>query len=387
MTALTVRHVTPAFRAYSGENALDLLSKELDRPHPHRVMLVCGASMSAHDEALRRVESAIGDRLVARFSEVREHSPLPSVEKAREVLLDSGATAVVALGGGSAVVTARAAVILAGENGDIRDLCTRRAVDGRMISPRLSAPKVPMWVVPSTPTTAYAKAGAAVRDPATGERMALYDPKARVAGVVFDPVVAATAPARLIRSSALNAFAMAVDGMQSTGGNPMAEALLGHALTVLKTWLARIGDQADDETAIQLMFGSLLAGQGSDHAGTGLAQALSHAVGPRSTVGNGIVEALLLPYTMRFNLGVTDEALTRIARLLGAAGANTPADAIAAVEEVLTAARIPLRLRDVGVERADLADIVDHALHDWAITAVPRPVDRDGLHGILDQAW
>ncbi|MFD9663270.1 iron-containing alcohol dehydrogenase family protein [Rhodococcus sp. NPDC059968] len=387
MTVLAVRHTTPAFRTYSGENALDLLSKELDRPGPHRVMLVCGASMLAHDEALRRVESAIGERLVARFSEVREHSPVPSVEKARDVLIDSGATAVVALGGGSAVVTARAAVILAGENGDARDLCTRRADDGRMISPRLSAPKVPMWVVPSTPTTAYAKAGAAVRDPATGERLALFDPKARAAGVVFDPAVAMTAPAPLIRSSSLNALAMAVDGMQSTGGNPLAEALLGHALTVLTTWLGRLGDRPDAEAAVQLMFGALLAGQGSDLAGTGLAQALSHAVGPRSTVGNGVVEALLLPHTMRFNLGVTDEALTRIARLLGARGAVSPADAITAIEEVLTSTQIPLRLRDVGIEQSDLPEIVEHTLHDWALTAVPRPADRDGLRSILDQAW
>ncbi len=90
---------------------------------------------------------------------------------------------------------------------------------------------------------------------------------------------------------------------------------------------------------------------------------------------------------MRFNLGVTDEALTRIARLLGERGADSPADAVTAIEEVLTSARIPLRLRDVGIEQADLPDIVEHTLHDWAVTAVPRPADRDGLRSILDQAW
>jgi alcohol dehydrogenase class IV len=57
-------------------------------------------------------------------------------------------------------------------------------------------------VVPSSPTTAYAKAGAAVRDPETGERLALYDPKARAQGVVLDPVMALTAPARLSWSAA-----------------------------------------------------------------------------------------------------------------------------------------------------------------------------------------
>ena len=67
----------------------------------------------------------------------------------------------VAVGGGSSVVTARAATILLGEGRDVRELCTRREADGRLVSPKLAAPKLPQWVVPSSPTTAYAKAGAA----------------------------------------------------------------------------------------------------------------------------------------------------------------------------------------------------------------------------------
>ena len=61
----------------------------------------------------------------------------------------------------------------------MRDLCTTRGPDGRLSSPKLLAPKIPNWVVPSTPITAYAKAGTAVRDPDTDERLALFDPKTR----------------------------------------------------------------------------------------------------------------------------------------------------------------------------------------------------------------
>ena len=48
------------------------------------------------------------------------------------------------------------------------------------------------------------------------------------------------------------------------------------------------------------MLAALLCGQGSDYVGGGLAQALSYAAGPRSSVANGVVEALLVPHTMRF---------------------------------------------------------------------------------------
>ncbi|WP_435111673.1 iron-containing alcohol dehydrogenase family protein [Nocardiopsis synnemataformans] len=387
MSALSVRHTTPALRTYAGEDALGSLSRELARTGVQRVMLVYGASIRDHASVLERVESALGDRVVARFEEAREHSPLPSVERARETLLGAEADAVIPVGGGSAVVTARAATILAAEGGDARDLCTRRGEDGRLVSPRLSAAKAAQWVVASTPTTAYAKAGAAVRDPRSGERLALFDPKARARGVVFDPAVAATAPPRLVRSSSLNAFAMAVDGLQSATDDPLAEALLRHALTMVREWIGRVGEETDGDVAVRLMFASLLAGQGSDHVGAGLAQALSHVVGPRSTVGNGVIEALLLPHTMRFNLGTTDEALRSIAAVLVGRDDASATAAIDAVEELLDGTGVPTRLRDAGVDRAAIPEIAAHALDDWAVTTVPRRADRDELERLLDSAW
>ena len=297
----------------------------------------------------------------------------------------------IAVGGGSAIVTARAATILLAEKRDVRALCTRREPDGRLVSPRLRAPKLPLWIVPTTPTTAYAKAGSAVRDPATGERLALYDPKTRAQGVVLDPGVALTAPASLALSSGLNAFAMAVEGLQADEDDPLAEALLTHALRMLAEWLPRLQAEPDDaEPRLRLMLAALLCGQGSDFVGGGLAQALSHAAGPRSSTANGVVEALLLPYTMRFNAPVTGARMARIADALqdpAGPGERTPDGAIAAVERVLAEVKVPARLRDVGVVGESLSEIVDHTLDDWAVTRIPRAAGRDELTELVHAAW
>lgn len=347
--------------------------------------------MRSHTDAVHRVESAVGERLVGCFDGAREHSPLPVVEAGRRLLEEVRADAVVAVGGGSAIVTARASTILLAERADVRDLCTRRQADGRLVSPRLEAAKLPLWVVPSTPTTAYAKAGSAVRDVRTGERLALYDPKSRAQGVFLDPVVAATAPAGLALASGLNAFAMAVDGIQSDVDDPLAEGSLRQALRMLAVWLPRlVAGPEDVETRLRLMLAALLCGQGSDHVGSGLAQALSHAAGPRSSASNGIVEALLLPHTMRFNAPVTGSSLVEIADALDTVRdgrAPSPERACAAVEHLLAGLRVPVRLRDVGLAHATLSEIVDHTLDDWAVTRVPRPAGRDELLGILDRAW
>lgn len=387
-----LRHNTPAFRTFAGDDALAALPRELARLDRHRALLVCDHALTNHPKAFGRVEAALGERLAGVFDGVQPHSPVPSVQAARAALDDSGADAVVAMGGGSAVVTARAAAILHAEKRDVRELCTRRANDGRLVSPKLQAPKLPIWVVPSTPITAYAKAGSAVRDPQTGERLALFDPKTRAQGIILDPVVALTAPEDLARGAALNAFAMAVESLQSSVDDPLADALLVHALRLLVEWLPRLHGAPDDpEPRLRLMLAALLSGQGSDYAAGGLAQALSHAAGPRSSVGNGVIEALLLPHTLRFTEPAGDGQLVLAAEVLdrtapAAAGSVTERTA-AAVGRTLGELGIPARLRDAGVERDALCEVADHAMDDWALSRVPRPPAREELIDLLRGAW
>jgi alcohol dehydrogenase class IV len=385
------QHVTPSFRTFCGEDALAALPRELDRLGASRAVIMCAPWVRDHPHVLATIEKALGTRLAGCFDGVEEHSPVPVVEEARRSLEHARADAVVAVGGGSAIVTVRAATILLAEKRNVRDLCTRREADGRLTSPRLAAPKIPNWVIPTTPITAYAKAGSAVRDPDTGERLALFDPKTRAQGIFLDPAMALTAPADLAGSAALNAFAMAVESLQACTDDPLAEALLVHALRMLAQWLPQLHTAPDHaEPRLQLMLAALLCGQGSDHVGGGLAQALSHAAGPRSSVSNGVVEALLLPHTMRYNAPVSGPGLALIAESLDTRSVTEPAAnkrAVIAVERFLASLAVPVRLRDVGISRAALAEVADHAMDDWAITRVPRRVERPELDGLLHAAW
>jgi alcohol dehydrogenase class IV len=388
---LDFRHITPASRVFCGHDALTALPAELDRCSRSRAVLVCGRSMLGHPDVLGRIRSLLGNRLAGQFADVKEHSPVPVVEAARRTLETLAADAVIAVGGGSAIVTARAATILLAEKRPVHDLATHRDDGGRLVSPRLLAPKLPIWLVPSTPTTALAKAGSAVRDPDTGHRLALFDPKTRAQGVFLDPGAALTAPESLACGSALNAFSMAVESIQGNVGDPLAEGLLTNALRGLADWLPRLQATPDDATTrLQLMVGALLAGQGSDYAGGGLAQALAHAAGPRSDVPNGIVEATLLPHTISFNASAVPGQLRHVADVLGQApepDASADEQAVAQVQRLLTSLRVPARLRELGVRRGALSEIAEHAMDDWTLTRVPRTVKCEDLIALLEAAW
>ncbi len=391
VTVPNFNHTSPTFRTFCGANSLSALPRELDRLGVSRVVIFCGASLERNVTALERIQAAIGGRLAGQFSGVQAHSPLPAVEAGRRFLKDVLADAVIAVGGGSAVVTARAAAVLFAEGRDIRELCTQRDANGTLFSPKLTSRKIPLWVVPSTPTTAYAKAGSAVLDPDTGERLALYDPKLRAQGIFLDPEVALTASLSLFRSSGLNAFSMAIEALLSGDDDPLADASLIHALRMLIEWLPRLMESPEDvETRLRLMLAALLCGEGTDHTGGSLAQGLAHAAGPRSSVANGIVEVLLLPHAIRFIAPAAGEGVLRIGDALGVSSqaAGTTLDKILTVlEGFLAAAEIPRQLRDVGIPRSALMEIADHAIDDWFLVRLPRRPSRNDILELLERAW
>jgi alcohol dehydrogenase class IV len=317
---------------------------------------------------------------------------VPSVVEGARMLRDARADGVVAVGGGSAVVTARASAILLAEGEDVRNLSTQRGPDGRLVSPRITKPQLPQWVVATTPTTAYAKAGSAVRDPHDGARLAMFDPKTRAQALFVDPVLSATAPPGLVMAASLNAFAMAVEALESDLDDPLAEAALRHAIEMIVELLPRHTEHPTDPDArMGLMLAALLCGQGTDHGGGGLASVLGHAIGPRAGVANGLAQAIVLPHTVRFNAIVTRHRLTRVVRALGAskreAARCTVDDAIERLGGFMMSLALPGRLRDLGIDRDVLVRVADDAMQDWFLQRNPRSVGRADILDVLEAAW
>ena len=94
-------------RVHAGDSAIARLADEVDRARAKRVFLVCGPSIAHRTSLLDQVREILGDRLAGVFDQVEAGSPLPSVEKGVAKAAEAGADAIVAVGGGSAVVTTR----------------------------------------------------------------------------------------------------------------------------------------------------------------------------------------------------------------------------------------------------------------------------------------
>lgn len=389
-SVLSFVHISTELRLYQGGDSLAALARELQRCRCQRAVVLCGRTL-AGSEVMEPLRHALGPALAGVWSGVRQHSPVRAVEEAARYLAQLDADAVVAVGGGSAAVTGRAAAILLAEKKPARELCTRRLADGQFDSPRLGAAKLPQFVVATTPSTAFVKAGSAIHDE-TGARLALFDPKTRARAIFIHPQFLATAPEELVRSASLNTLATAVEALSSSRCDPVSEALLVHALRLVVAELpalSRPGLGARENLAVA----AVLCGRGTEQVGGGLASVLAHAIGHRSLAANGVVNAIVLPHTMRFNEAVATRRSRSIVdglRVAGAAAceAQGAGEASSMIESMLSALPVPHRLREIGVSRQDLGSIATAAMGDWFIGRNPRPVSHaDEVLAILDAAW
>jgi alcohol dehydrogenase class IV len=310
---------------------------------------------------------------------------------------EAGADLIVAIGGGSAMVTARAIIILLAEKGDIHDICTQYPPGQAPVSPRLMAPKIPNILVLTTPSTAMTRAGTAVMDTETRHRLELFDPKTRPAAMIWDDEALATGPTDLWISTAASAFSGILTGAAAPRSNPVSHGdflqalrLSLESLPVLRT------DPANADARMNLVVASFLSNRALDGMrgrAFGIISSLGHVVDTLyENVTHGDAYALTTGWGLRFNLEHATAGLARLARGLGVGADLSEMDAASKVpdfvDDFYRRLDLPVRLRDASIPRSDIPRIAHDAMGDFYLHQNARKVqDAAEIEQLLERMW
>jgi alcohol dehydrogenase class IV len=212
--------------------------------------------------------------------------------------------------------------------------------------------------------------------------------------VIYDPQLTLDLPPEITASTGINALAHCIEALYSITRNPLSTAAALGGVRSIMSALPRCYAAGDDLAARgEMLSGAFLAGTALAHVSMALHHGICHVLGGTAGVPHGVANSIILPHAMRFNLDATAPQLAQAAEAMGIARAGQSAEAAAeaAIERVaqlIGQMHLPQRLRDAGVQEADLPHLAAVALQSRAVQSNPRPVrDAAEMERLLRAAW
>ncbi|MFN8621626.1 MAG: iron-containing alcohol dehydrogenase [Chloroflexota bacterium] len=373
-------------RTRFGAGAVTALTSLVSELGADRAFIVTDPGVAASGVAGRVADVLrAGGVTVGSWEGVEPNPGQSTVERGAEALRAFGTdgTAVIALGGGSSMDTAKT-LSLAARNPSI-------PVAALGWENPACAPARPVLAIPTTAGTgAETNNFGVITDEAVGRKDYIGHASMLPLATVLDPELTLGLPPAPTAATGVDAMTHSLESLLSKNPNPFAEAMALHVIRTVGAWLPRaFADGRDLEARSQLLMASHLAGIGqASGTGVGLVHALGHALGTVGKLPHGTALAAVEPEVLAFYLGVRDRELALVAVALGAAGprdaeADAARAAVAAVDALLRRVGQRRTLAELGFTQADEARIVADALADPAINNSPRLPDAPQAAAIL----
>lgn len=269
-----------------------------------------------------------------------------SVTQVAASLQEQSPDVVLAIGGGSAIDTAKAAMMLAANGAPLQALCWPEA--------RIKVGFPALFVAAATTAGSGSEVSetAIVDIPGTVYKAHMRSPHLAPDVSILDPELGLTTPRMVTLTSGFDALTHAVEAYTSRAANPVTDPLALSGTKLLVDNLQRAADHPEDVVARgACLLGSAQAGIAFNSAHLGIAHAIAGALGALHHVPHGLANALALPWTMAFNRPAMMEKDAVLSRLFSASSAAE------------------------GVSRLRHAVGLDHALDDH----IPADCDFDAL--------
>lgn len=246
--------------------------------------------------------------------DVPPDSDLRVVNRLAGLYRDNGCDAIIAIGGGSVMDTAKGVNIVVSENAS--DLMAFSGAGA------LKRPLKPLVAVPTTAGTGSEVTQVAViKDQEKHLKMAFTSYFLLPAVSILDSRMTMTMPPAITAMTGMDAMSHAVEAYYCLQKNPLSDAHALAAVSLLYENLPKVmADSGDKDGRLAMAVGACLAGIAFSNSMVGLVHNLGHATGSVCGVPHGTCMAILLPYGLEYNVHRCEEAMAEL--LLPMAGAE-----------------------------------------------------------------
>lgn len=320
------------------------------------------------------------------YSDIKPNPTIKNVQDGVEAFKASGADAVVAVGGGSAMDTAKAIGVII-TNPEFADV---RSLEG--VAPTKNHAVFTIAVPTTAGTAAEVTINYVITDPEKMRKFVCVDTNDAPEVAVVDPEMMATMPAGLTAATGMDALTHAIEGYTTKGAWEMSDMFHLKAIELIAKHLrdavaeAKSGEPGSGREGMALA--QYIAGMGFSNVGLGVDHSMAHTLSAHYDTPHGVACAMLLPIAMEFNKPAVTDRLADVAVAMGVDTTGMTAEeaadaAIAAVKQLSVDVDIPTVCGAIVEDELDT--LVNDAMADACFSGNPRDASYDDVMGMFRQ--
>lgn len=311
------------------------------------------------------------------FSKVQANPTITNVKEGVAAFRECGVDGLIAIGGGSAMDTAKAIGIII-RNPEFEDV---RSLEG--VAPTKN-PAVPIIAVPTTAgTAAEVTINYVITDEEKSRKMVCVDVHDIPQVAIVDPDMMSSMPKGLTAATGMDALTHAIEGYITKGAWELSDMFHLKAIEIISKHLrGAVANTPEGREGMAL--GQYVAGMGFSNVGLGIVHSMAHPLGALYNTPHGVANAIILPTVMEYNAPATGEKYRDIAAAMGVAGTETMSQeeyrkaAIDAVKQLSKDVGIPADLKEI-VKEEDIAFLAQSAYDDACRPGNPRDTSVEEL--------
>ena len=365
--------------SYHGAGAIQEIPGEIARREFSKVFVATDADLVRFG-VTKKVTDVLNEAGIAweMFSDIKPNPTIENVQAGVAAFKASGADCIVAVGGGSAMDTAKGIGIIA-TNPEFADVVSLEGV-----APTTKHAVFTIAVPTTAGTAAEVTINYVITDTEKERKFVCVDVNDIPEVAVVDPEMMATMPASLTAATGMDALTHAIEGYTTKGAWELSDMFHLKAIELISKNLrdavaeAKSGVPASGREGMALA--QYVAGMGFSNVGLGIDHSMAHTLSAHYDTPHGVACAMLLPIAMEFNKPVVVDRLADVARAMDVDTAGMSAEeaadaAIAAVRQLSEDVEIPKTC--AGLVEGDLEQLASDAMADACFPGNPREADHD----------
>ncbi len=304
------------------------------------------------------------------FSDIKANPTIENVQAGVEAFKAAKADCIVAIGGGSAMDTAKGVGIII-NNPEYADV---RSLEG--VAPTKNHAVFTIAVPTTAGTAAEVTINYVITDVEKKRKFVCVDTNDIPEIAVVDPDMMSTMPKGLTASTGLDALTHAIEGYITKAAWEMTDMFHIKAIELIAKHL-RGAVENTPEGREGMALAQYVAGMGFSNVGLGIVHSMAHGLGALYDTPHGVANAILLPTVMEYNAECTGEKYREIAKAMGVEGTETMTQdeyrkaAVDAVRKLSADVGIPADLKQI-VKDEDVQFLSESAYADACRPGNPR---------------